>query len=257
MERSALETNRDSWDRRTVDHVDSRFYDVEGFLAGNTSLNPIELTEVGEVCGLTMLHLQCHFGLDTLSWARLGAQVCGLDFSPAAIAQARALAQQTGNDAQFVCADVYDAAQHVGQFDRVYSSYGVLEWLPEMGRWARVVADALSPGGVLNLIEFHPYSYALDGDAYFNGGKPQVLRESSYTENALEELPLHVWSHPVSDVINALLSSGLELLHFNEFPYSPYNCFQGLVEREPGRYVRGDSAIDVPMLYSIKARKPR
>lgn len=257
MQRQVLDTNRDSWDRRTADHVDSRFYDVEGFLAGNTSLNPIELAEVGEVRGLSMLHLQCHFGLDTLSWARLGAQVCGLDFSPAAIVKARELALQAQVEAQFVCADVYDAAQHVGQFDRVYSSYGVVDWLPDIERWARVVAAALRPDGVLNLIEFHPYSHALDGDAYFNGGKPQLVRESSYTENASEELPLYVWSHPVSDVINALVNAGLQIVHMNEFPYSPYNCFQGLVEREPGRYVRGDSAIDVPMLYSIKARKTR
>jgi len=256
MKPSALNTNRDSWDQRTAEHVHSRFYDVAGFLAGNSSLNPLDRTEVGEVSGLSMLHLQCHFGLDTLSWARLGARVCGLDFSPEAIERARELAQQAGIDAQFVCADVYDTAQHVGQFDRVYSSYGVLEWLPDMRRWAQVVATALKPGGVLNLIEFHPYSYALDGDAYFNGGQPQLINERSYTENAAEVLPLYVWSHPVSDVVNALLGAGLELLHLNEYAYSPYNCFEGLIEREPGHYVRADSASDVPMLYSIKARKP-
>lgn len=257
MSASEIDTNRDSWDQRTGEHVGSRFYDVDGFLAGRSSLNPLEVQLVGTVAGLSLLHLQCHFGLDSLSWARLGAQVTGLDFSPVAIDQARTLARRSGVAADFVCAEVYAAGDHLSQrYDRVYSSYGVLEWLPDMQRWAAVVAAALRPGGVLDLIEFHPYSYALDGHPYFNNGQSQPLREVSYTENAQAELPLHVWSHPVSDVINALLGAGLQLQQFNEYPYSPYNCFAGLVEREPGRYYRADGVNPVPMLYSIKAIKP-
>ena len=256
MSIEAFEINRESWDQRTREHWHSRFYDVDGFLAGKSSLNPLDLAEVGEVRGLSMLHLQCHFGLDTLSWARLGAEATGLDFSPEAISRAQQLAQRSGVAANFVCADVYAAQERLGrQFDRVYTSYGVLEWLPDLQRWAAVVAACLRPGGELNLIEFHPYSYALDGDPYFSD-QPLQLVERSYTENAQAELPLVVWSHPVSKVVNALLGAGLVLRRFNEYPYSPYNCFANLVEREPGRYYRADGVIDVPMLYSIRAIKP-
>lgn len=257
MTDAAIDTNRASWDQRTAEHVGSRFYDVAGFLAGNSSLNPLELDQVGAVEGMSLLHLQCHFGLDSLSWARLGAQVTGVDFSPAAIDQARELAARCGLQAEFICADVLSCAEQLPRrYDRVYSSYGVLEWLPDIGRWAQVVASALRPGGILDLIEFHPYSYALDGDPYFHTDEPQRIVERSYTENAASELPLYVWSHPVSAVINALLDAGLRLRRFNEYPYSPYNCFPNLIEREPGRYYRADSAMDAPMLYSIKAEKP-
>ena len=148
MHETELETNRRAWDVRTREHVVSRFYDVEGFLAGKSSLNAIERDEIGDVAGLRLLHLQCHFGLDTLSLARLGAHATGVDFSPEAIAQARDLGRRTQLAAEFALCDVYAAPETVGGgFNRVFTSYGAIEWLPDIGRWARVVADACVPAG--------------------------------------------------------------------------------------------------------------
>jgi len=256
MREHYIQTNRDSWDRRTDEHVRSRFYDVEGFLAGACSLKEIELAELGDVRGKTLLHLQCHFGMDTLSLARRGARVTGLDFSPASIDYARSLARKVGVEARFVAADVYETAEHVdGAFDIVFTSYGALEWLPDLRAWARVVAAALEPGGVLHIVEFHPYAYAQQGEPYFHASEPNALNESSYTENSEAVVPLYVWSHPIADVVNSLIAAGLELVHLNEFPFTPYDCFPGLVERAPGRYYRQDAKSDTPMLFSIKARK--
>lgn len=249
-------TNRSSWDQRTVEHVRSKFYDVEGFLAGASSLKEIERDELGDVDGLSLLHLQCHFGLDTLSLARMGARVTGLDLAPKSVEHARDLAQKAGLDARFVAADVYDTPSHIHEkFDVVFTSYGAIEWLGDLRRWAKIIADALKAGGCFHMVEFHPYSYSLQGDPYFHDAEPIALEESSYTENSTVEVPLYVWSHPISDVLNALIGAGLEIEHFNEFPFCTYDCFPELTEKQPGRFYRKDSASDVPMLFSIKARK--
>ena len=253
----AFEANRSAWDVRTREHVDSRFYDVEGFLSGQSSLNEIELNELGDVEGLRILHLQCHFGLDTLSLARMGALATGVDISPVSIAQATDLAARAGLNAQFAACDVYAAPSAIGgDFDMVFTSYGVIEWLPDIERWAKVVADCLRPGGRFRMVEFHPYSYALQGEPYFHDAEPKRIEEHSYTENSTEVVPLYVWAHPISDVINALIRAGLRIEYLNEFPFAPYDCFPGLVEREPGRFYRESGQTDVPMLFSIGAVKP-
>jgi SAM-dependent methyltransferase len=256
MYETEIETNRRAWDVRTREHVGSRFYDVEGFLAGNSSLKAIERAALGDVAGLRLLHLQCHFGLDTLSLARLGAHATGVDFSPEAIAQANDLARRTQLAAEFALCDVYATPDTVGGgFDRVFTSYGAIEWLPDIGRWARVVADCLRPGGRFHLVEFHPCGYALQGDPYFHSPVPMRIEERSYTENATEVVPLHVWTHPLGDVVNALIRAGLRIESLNEFPWSPYDCFPGLVEREPGRFYRDAGQPELPMVYSISASK--
>ena len=156
------ELNRAWWDERTPLHVTSAFYDVEGFRAGRSDLRPFEVEEMGDVAGRELVHLQCHFGLDTLSWARLGAHVTGLDFSHPAIDAARALTDELGMDAAFVVSDVYDAPQTLARtFDIVYTGIGALCWLPDIPRWAGVVRDLLRPGGVLYLVETHPMSDVL------------------------------------------------------------------------------------------------
>ncbi len=252
-----FEMNRAGWDRRAKAHFESRFYDVEGFLRGETSLREIELAELGDVAGKRLLHLQCHFGLDTLSWARRGAACTGVDISPVAIDQARALAVQTGLAADFVCSDVYGYARDGGApFDIVYTSYGAICWLPDLARWAAVVAANLAAGGTFYMVEFHPIYDLLDGYSYFTRPDPDVTEEPTYTENGAEVVArLATWAHPLSSVINALVQVGIQVERVNEFPFSPYNCFAGMVEREPGRFYLGHKGNDVPIVYSLMGRK--
>jgi len=161
-----LSRNRELWDERVPIHVASELYDVDSFVAGRSTLRPFDLAEVGAVDGLTLVHPQCHFGLDTLSWARRGARVTGLDFSPPAIAAARAIAERAGIEAEFVEANVYDAVNALGgrRFDIVYTGLGALNWLPDIERWARTMLELMAPGGRFYLAEFHPFTNVF-GDA--------------------------------------------------------------------------------------------
>ncbi len=252
-----LDLNREAWDRRAEAHFVSRFYDVDGFLAGGTSLREIELGEVGDVAGRSLLHLQCHFGLDTLSWARLGADCTGVDISPVAIGQARQLAEKTGLPARFVCTDVYSYARgDAAPSDIVFTSYGAICWLPDLDRWARVIADNLAPGGRFHMAEFHPLYDLIAGYAYFGGAEPDVEESGTYTENGGDvRATMAVWAHPLGRVLNALINAGIEIQRVNEFPFSPYACFEGMVEREPGRFYITHKEHDVPIVYSIAGRK--
>ena len=152
-----LQVNRRNWNERTPVHAASDFYDVEGFKAGRITLRDLERREVGEVSGKTLLHLQCHFGLDTMSWARLGAKPTGVDFSDAAIDLARSLNDELGLGVRFIHSNIYDLPGVLDeQFDIVFTSYGVLCWLPDLDDWARVASNHLKPGGVFYIAEFHP-----------------------------------------------------------------------------------------------------
>src|SRR5947209_740824 len=162
-----MATNRKLWDAWTKIHLDSEFYDVASFRNGERPIRirDYEREEIGEVAGRSLLHLQCHFGLDTLSWARLGAEVTGADFSGRAIELARSLAGELGLPARFVHSDVYSLPANLqGEFDIVFTSYGVLYWLPDLSRWAEVVAHFLKPGGVFYVVEYHPFSQVFDDE---------------------------------------------------------------------------------------------
>jgi 2-polyprenyl-3-methyl-5-hydroxy-6-metoxy-1,4-benzoquinol methylase len=149
--------NRAGWDQRANAHFGSSFYDVEGFVAGQTSLREIELAELENVSGKALLHLQCHFGLDTLSWVRKGASCTGVDISPVAIEKGRQLAARTGLEAKLVCSDVYSFRSGRSEpYDIVFTSYGAVCWLPDLHRWADIVASSLAVGGVFYMVEFHP-----------------------------------------------------------------------------------------------------
>jgi SAM-dependent methyltransferase len=176
------ELNRANWDDRVPVHLASSFYDIDGFLAGADALLPFEGEEVGDVAGKHLVHLQCHIGLDTLSWARRGAVVSGLDFSSAAVKAARSLATSVGIPASFVEADVYDAVAAFGgqRFDIVYTGIGALVWLPSVTRWASVVASLLAPGGFLYLVEGHPFAQILDDS-------------SGSMSRAITSIPLGMW----------------------------------------------------------------
>jgi len=252
-----FELNRAAWDRRVGVHLQSKFYDVEGFLSGRTSLREIELQELEVVAGQRLLHLQCHFGLDTLSWARRRAICTGVDISPVAIQQARRLSRESRVEAEFVCANVCEFDRGaVDPFDIVFTSYGAVCWLPDIRQWAGIVASNLAPGGTFYMVEFHPIYDLLAGYTYFTSVTPDLEEEGSYTENAGEEVNrVAVWVHPVSSVINALIDAGIRIERLNEFPYSPYNCFEGMEEREPGRFYLQHEGHDVPLVYSILGRK--
>ncbi|MCG9696921.1 class I SAM-dependent methyltransferase [Shewanella sp. Isolate11] len=252
-----IEINKQAWNKRTLVHFDSKFYDVAGFLEGKTSLNPIELAQVGNVQGKSLLHLQCHFGLDSLSWSRLGAKVTGVDLSSDAIDKARWLADKLVIDANFIESDLYHfGAINKQQFDLVFSSYGALCWLPDLNGWAQIISDALNEGGELHLVEFHGITDLLSGYAYFAKDQPDVEQEGTYTENCVGEKSTTVcWSHSLSEVINALLCAGLTLVEVNEYPYSPYNCFEGLEFVEGEGYQLLYKGQQVPLVYAIKARK--
>lgn len=252
-----FEMNRLAWDQRARVHVDSAFYDVAGFLGGKTSLREIELAELTGVKGKRLLHLQCHFGLDTLSWARLGALCTGVDISPVAIEQARGLAARAGLEAEFVCSDVYGfRPSRPGAWDIVFTSYGAICWLPNLERWAEVVASNLAAGGTFYMVEFHPIYDLIAGYSYFNTGIPDVDESGTYTENGSAAVAkMAVWPHPMADVVNALLGAGIRIERLSEFPFSPYNCFEGLVEREPGRFYLRHGEHDVPLVYSVAGTK--
>lgn len=252
-----FELNRKSWNQRAKVHFDSRFYDVEGFLAGKTSLREIELAELTDVKGRSLLHLQCHFGLDTLSWARLGADCTGVDISPVAIEKARQLNERAGLNAKFVCTDVYGYSRgEAAPFDIVFTSYGTICWLPDLDRWAHIVASNLVAGGIFYMADFHPVYDLLDGYSYFEQDEPDVEEEETYTENSGDlKTPLAVWSHPMGRVVNALVNAGITIQSLNEYPFSPYDCFKGMTEREPGRYGISHNGQDVPLVYTIKGQK--
>lgn len=258
-----FDSNKELWNQKTAVHKTSAFYDLEGFKKGKNALNEIELNEVGEVKGKSMLHLQCHFGLDTMSWSRLGAKTTGIDLSDRAIDVAKEINKEVGLDAQFLCSNVYDLKNHLNsQFDIVFTSYGVVGWLPDLDRWADIVSYYLKPGGVFYIAEFHPFVWMLDDDykkihySYFNNGVIEIEEEGTYADKHADiQHKEYSWNHSISEVINALISHGLEIDFMNEYDYSPYDCFPDMIKNEENNfYINGFEKI-LPMVYSIKATK--
>ncbi len=264
------EANRRHWDEIVPIHVRSQFYDVASFKAGKSKLKPVERQEMGDVRGKSLLHLQCHFGLDTLSWAREGAIVTGVDFSEPAVEAARALAAETGIEARFVLSDIFSLPQKLdGQFDIVFTSYGVLGWLPDLSAWARVAAQFLRPGGTFYIVEFHPFAWVFD-DApdvtdlrlrypYFPSDEPIVSEGvGTYADRAapVQQRVTYSWPYPLGDVITSLIKAGLRIEYLHEFPFSSYQVWPFTEQLPDGsvRLTKHDGC--VPLLFSIKAAKP-
>ncbi|WP_282016108.1 class I SAM-dependent methyltransferase [Marinifilum flexuosum] len=259
-----FEHNRESWNELTALHTESSFYNVEAFKAGETSLNHIELEELGDVKGKRMLHLQCHFGMDTLSWAREGAEVVGLDISDASIQKATELSEELNIPANFVRSNVYDIEKVLDEtFDIVYTSYGAINWLNDLDKWAKIINRYLKPGGVFYMVEFHPFIYTLNDDSeitdsYFKSAPLETIVEKSYTDKSEisnKNLKHIEWHHSLSEVLNSLISNGLKIEFMNEFPYQVYNCFPNLTELSEGKWVSEKHGTKIPHMYSIKARK--
>ena len=258
-----LEINRTSWNARTTHHITSEFYDVKGFLEGNTSLKSIELELLGDVKGKTILHLQCHFGQDTISLARLGAQCTGVDLSDKAIEAAEQLADKANIEASFICSDVYDLPNNLeSKFDIVYTSYGVIGWLPDLDAWAKVISKFLKPSGNLIFVEFHPVVWMFDDDfkhisySYFNKGEIVETETGTYAQKDADITNDYVcWNHSMSEVVNSLIKNGLQISTLNEYDYSPYNCFNNTVEFVSGKFRIQSLEEKIPMVFAIKATK--
>ncbi|MFW9920768.1 MAG: class I SAM-dependent methyltransferase [Candidatus Thorarchaeota archaeon] len=265
-----FDANRDLWDAKVDIHKDSEFYNVRGFLEGEDALDPMEIEEVGDVKGKSLLHLQCHFGLDTMSWERRGAKAVGVDFSGEAIKLARTLATKTGLNTKFVESNIFDLPKHLsGEFDIVYTSGGAIMWLNDLQRWAEIIDLFLKPSGFFYIREFHPFGYIFDDECeepvlkvrypYFQGKEPiSYIADSTYSnpEKKLEPKKAYEWNHSISRIINVLTGVGLRIEFFNEFPFTTYQALPFMTKNSEGRYILPEGMVAIPWLFSLKASKP-
>ncbi|MGQ8337502.1 class I SAM-dependent methyltransferase [Sunxiuqinia sp. A32] len=258
-----LDINRKLWNEKTDIHFQSDFYDVDSFVKGKDSLNSVELGLLGDLKGKKVLHLQCHFGQDTISLARHGAIVTGVDFSENAIEKAKQLNESVGTEATFVQSDVYKLPEVLDEkFDVVYTSYGVLGWLPDMKKWAEVISHFLKPGGELVLVEFHPVIWMFSYDFkriefnYMDSAPIIEELEGTYTDRDAQIKEKSVcWNHGLSTVLGAILKTGLTIADFKEYNYSPYDCFENTVKIDDRKFKIKGLEDKIPMLYSLKAKK--
>lgn len=262
-EKNYIEINRQSWNNRTDTHLKSEFYDLNSFIKGKTSLNSIELDLLGDLTGKTILHLQCHFGQDTISLSRLGAETTGVDLSDKAIESAKQIANDTNSSATFICCDIYELPIYLDkQFDIVYTSYGTIGWLPDLDKWAKIVSKFLKPNRQFIFVEFHPLVWMFDDNfekihyRYFNSGAIVESERGTYADKNADITQEYVmWNHGLSEVINNLIKNGLEINSLNEYDYSPYDCFNKTIEFEPKKYRIDHLENKIPMVYSIVAEK--
>jgi 2-polyprenyl-3-methyl-5-hydroxy-6-metoxy-1,4-benzoquinol methylase len=261
------ELNLANWNDRVPVHLASEFYGIEEFRTRQDSLPEFEVAEVGDVAGKTLLHLQCHIGLDTLSWARRGATVTGLDFSAPAIDAARDLAASTGLAAEFLTADVYEAGAALAgrSFDIVYTGIGALCWLPDMPAWARVAASLVSPGGFLYLADGHPFMQILDyptgatveTDYFDTAGQVRDFTHS-YTDGTteLEHTTSVQFQHPIGEIVTALIDAGLRIEFLHEQDFALWEAIRWLRRSSDGSFGFPDGRPRVPLMFSLRAAKP-
>lgn len=266
-----IAANRAIWQRWTSINFGSEFYDVEGFVKDPTArpFDRVVRELVGDVSGQSVLHLQCHFGLDTLRFPLLGATVTGADFSAEAIATARDLSTRTGIPATFVESDVLDLASEIpeGAFDLVFTSYGAISWLPDLEPWAAGIASRLRPGGTFKVADMHPFAWVFDDER----DDPELrVRYSYFSREALEweeygsyAVPdgdyvgtSHSWQHTFEEIVGALVGAGLAIEELREFPLLAWKYTPTMVEKEPGLFGQPDGQIEVPLMFTLVARKP-
>ena len=259
-----FKVNRETWNQKVAIHATSDFYKMDEFLAGKSSLNHYELEALGDVAGKSLLHLQCHFGQDTLSFARMGARCTGVDLSDEGIALAQKLAKQLALDTTFVRCNVLETSTYVKeQFDIVFTSYGTIGWLPDLNPWGKMIAERLQSGGIFYMVEFHPLVWMFD----YTSGKAQLRYGYNQQEAIYEEYEgtyadqkstmiskEYGWNHGLGDVISALTSQGLVVEYLREHDESPYDVLPDLIKNENGLYVTKDRLY--PLLFELKVRKP-
>jgi SAM-dependent methyltransferase len=261
--------NRRKWDESVPLHVASRSYDVPAFRSGRTTLERVEIAEMGSVRGRTLLHLQCHFGLDTLSWARRGARVTGVDYSLPAVRAARRLAREVEIPARFLHSNVYDLPGRLDEeFDIVYTGKGAICWMPDLTRWARIVADRVRPGGRFYLLDDHPIADTCPNDAsathlelrpdYFRRRPFRDVTDGTYAarEVRMRYRVSYSWVHPVGTVLTALARAGLTITSVHEFPFSYWYKFPFMRRGRDGYWHLTSQEGALPLMWSIQARKP-
>ena len=268
LDETYFRANRENWNERVGHHVKAKLYDVPGFLSGRCTLGTVDLEALGDVAGKRILHLQCHFGLDSLSLARMGAIVTGVDFSDTAVQKACQLSEATGLDAEFHCANVYDVCDILESqsFDIVYASYGVFCWIPDLYRWFSVASAMLKPNGRVFVVDGHPVLDMLaynDASAtfsfneeYFHENTPELcVSEESYTGEGsrLVNSTTYQWSHRMGEFVTAAASAGLTVRTLAEFPYCYFRMFPCMVQRSDGYWEIPDHSW--PLLFSMDCNK--
>jgi len=261
-----FEANKKNWNERVGIHKRSNFYDVEGFLKGRSTLDSLELEELGDVKGKKLLHLQCHFGMSTLSLARIGAEVTGADFSDKAIELAKELTKKTGLKAEFVCSNVLELDDHLkGEFDIVFASYGVFCWIPDLNRWFEIASHFLKPGGKLVILDGHPTNHLFEYSEekkeiemigpYFNTKAHRYIEDYTYTDgdNKMVNNVEYEWAHPFSEFVMSAINNGLRITSVKEYLYSSYEMFPNMKKINGGLWILEGS--DLPLTFSMKCVK--
>lgn len=263
QQKSFFETNKATWNTKVKVHAKSEMYDIEAFKNGKSSLMPYELEALGDVSGKSLLHLQCHFGQDTLSWSRLGAKSTGVDLSDEGIRLAKQLNAELNLDAEFVCCNVLDTSEFVkDEFDIVFTSYGVIGWLPDLKPWGKMIAECLKQGGTFFIAEFHPIVWMFD----YLEGKPVMKYgymqddviyeeyEGTYANESSKMISKeYAWNHGLGEVVTALTEAGLHIEYLKEFDESPYDVLPDLQKTDAGMYVAKDKLY--PLIFCLKAMK--
>ncbi len=263
------DANQNMWDQFAKINVESQTYKTKEFLKGETALNSIELEELGDVRGKSLLHLQSHFGIDALSWAREGAKVTGVDFSTDGVSISQDLAKKAKIDARFIQSNIFDLPDILDeQFDIVFTSYGVLVWLHDLKRWAEIVAHFLKPGGTFYIAEFHPLLWTMDWDnpddfkmarSYFSRDAPYEFDvDGSYAEShkKIEPQVDYEWGHSMAEIISSIAEAGLRNQFLHEFNKSPFQQFSFLKKNEEDGYWYYDNPdVQLPLVFSLMATK--
>jgi SAM-dependent methyltransferase len=259
----AFETNRNTWNQKVTVHAESDFYGVAEFKNGKCSLNKYEITALKNVSGKSVLHLQCHFGQDTLSLARMGAKCTGIDISDEGIKLAEKLNTELNLDANFVCCNVLDTSKHISEkFDIVFTSYGAIGWLPDLKPWAKMISERLKPGGFFYIVEFHPICWMFDYTVsppvmkYGYHQKDTIYEEYEGTyadKNSKMISKEYGWNHSLGELITSLSEAGLQIEYLNEHDASPYDIFPGLTKNDEGMFELATKMY--PLIFEVKATK--
>ena len=272
MSEQYYNANKQLWDEFAKMHynLENDDYNVKVFLEGYSTLKPYELKEMGNVQGKSLLHLQCHFGLDTLSWAREGAIVTGVDFSSDGIRLANLLTQRTKLKATFIESNIYDLPNKLSEnFDIVYTSIGVLCWLQDIKEWAKVIAHFLKKGGFFYIADAHPFCKVFDNETanikdlqihfnYFHDPKPmEFIADGSYAPDTpkIEPKKEYEWTHTISDIINSLIRADLRIEFLNEYPFTVGKRFPFMERGPDGYYQLKNQKAEIPLLFTLKAVK--
>ena len=261
--KKAFDTNRETWNEKVAIHAKSDFYNLNDFKNGKSSLNKYEVTALGDVSNKSLLHLQCHFGQDTMSWARMGANCTGIDLSDEGIRLAKQLNKELGLSAKFICCNVLDVSKHVkNQFDIVFTSYGTIGWLPDLKPWAQMIFERLKVGGVFYIVEFHPIAWMFDYAtnppklAYGYHQKEVIYEEyeGTYADEKSKMISKEYgWNHSLGEIITSLTNARLTIKYLNEYDASPYNIFPELETNNDGMYELSNKLY--PLLFELKAIK--